>query len=223
MFDKVTPDLTIYDEAHHIKATFNKGYEIFLTATPSKYYYEFGDIIEKYDLRSAINDGYLTNYYINIFGDEGYSPDPVDCIAHIQQNNKKTIVYCNTNLSAKDLYYLWLDRGGKEENTYYISCNTGKYERELIYKSYKSKDKAIIFNCAILGEGIDFTDCDSVFIYSGYTSINRIVQAVGRPLRLHENKTHANIYMINDKHTSTRINAIATYDPLAHSLVKYIY
>ena len=219
------PKLTVYDEAHHASTHRPDwgGKELFLTATPNRFYYEFGDIICNYNLRSAINDGYLTPYDIHVFGDEGYNPDIVDCLSHIQLSNKKTIVYCRTNAIANDLYNIWLHRGGSEDSSFYISCRTGKRERDRIFRSYRNLDRAVIFNCAILGEGVDFSDCDSIFIHSGYSSQTRVVQAIGRPIRLSEGKSKANIYMINDVKTTTRINAIAAYDPEVYDLVKYIY
>ena len=220
-----SPKLTVYDEAHHASVYRPDwgGKELFLTATPNKYYYEFGDIICNYNLRNAIDDGYLTPYDLHVFGDEGHEPDIVDCLSHIQVSNKKTIIYCRTNAIANELYHRWIARGGNEDSSFYISCRTGKRKREQIFSSYRNLDRALIFNCAILGEGVDFSNCDSILIHSGYSSQTRIVQAIGRPIRLCEGKDKANIYMINDEKTTSRINAIASYDPKVYDLVKYIY
>ena len=221
----VPPKLTVYDEAHHASVYRPDwgGKELFLTATPNKFYYEFGDIICNYNLRNAIDDGYLTPYDLHVFGDEGYNPDIVDCLSHIQLSNKKTIVYCRTNAIASELYHYWISRGGNEDSSFHITCRTGKVKRDQIFSSYRNLDRAIIFNCAILGEGVDFSNCDSILIHSGYTSQTRIVQAIGRPIRLCEGKDKANIYMINDIKTTSRINAIASYDPKVYDLVQYIY
>ena len=66
------PLLTIYDEAHHAKSykTFGCGMELFLTATPNKHYHAFGEIIATYNLREAIDSGFLTPYRIYIVQDQ---------------------------------------------------------------------------------------------------------------------------------------------------------
>lgn len=217
----IKPTLTVYDEAHHanINKLFDVGSELFLTATPHKSYYKFGDIIGKYTLRNAIDDGYLTKYEINVLSDE----DEVECLAYMLEKCNKMIVYCRLNALARSFYENWLERGGNTESSFYVDGKTAKKERERILKGFRTKEKAVIFNCAILGEGVDFTDCDGIFIHSGYISPTRVVQAMGRPLRLSPGKDISYIGIMDDGKVDKRLNAMSVYDPKVYDHIEYVY
>lgn len=219
----LVPDLTIYDEAHHIKAhkMFNEGMNLFLTATPHKSYNTFGGVIANYNLRDAINDGFLTPYKVNII----QSDNEIHALAYAQTNSKKTIVYCKTNELAREYCQDWMDVCSNPEYCFYVDCKTSKGDRERIFSDFKAAKRAVIFNCAILCEGVDFTDCDSILIHSGYISQTRVVQAVGRPLRLMKGKDLANIYIMEDdpKKVKKRIDAMRFYDSEIDQHIEYIY
>lgn len=218
----VAPDITIYDEAHHLKQhkRFGCGYEIFLTATPHKYGFSYGDVMAKYNLRNAIDDGYLTPYEIGVMQYD----DKIECLRYIMSRHKKAIVYCKTNDEARCLQELWQIEE-TEVPSFFVYCKTPKRERTKIFEQYKRAKTAVIFNCAILGEGVDFTDCDSIFIASGYMSPTKVVQAACRPLRLREGKDNAGIYIYDDgdKKVNKRISGMALYDPDVYDTVSYIY
>lgn len=221
LLDKgLVPDLVVYDEAHHLKfhKMFHCGHELFLTATPHQSAQSFGHIIARYNLRNAIDDGFLTPYKVGIFE----ISDNVDCLVYIQNIHKKTIVYCKNNSLARGFYHEWLDRGGEDANAFYVDCKTPKKERLRIFSAYRNNERSVIFNCAILGEGVDFTDCDSILIQSGYISPTRVVQAMGRPLRLNRGKDIAGVYMLNDDKVGTRLSGMSQYDPNVWELVEYL-
>jgi superfamily II DNA or RNA helicase len=217
----IIPTLTVYDEAHHAKMhkMFGVGMELLLTATPHSSYSTFGKVIANYNLRDAIDDGFLTPYSIGVLQDVS----DVTGLLYTQHKALKTIVYCRTNAEAQDFHNDWLICGGKEDQAFYVDCKTGARERKRIFKAYRASKRAVIFNCAILGEGVDFTDCDSILIHSGYVSHNRIVQAMGRPLRLNEGKTLSHIFIMDDNNVNKRLEAMAKYDPEVYEHVEYIY
>lgn len=220
----VEPALTVYDEAHHIKSHKmfkGDGMNLFLTATPHSDYGTFGEVIANYNLRDAIDDGFLTPYRVNVMQIES----ELQALAYAQTNSKKTIVYCKTNALARDFYEQWVASGGDITQAFYVNCKTSKGDRERIFRDFKALKRAVIFNCAILCEGVDFTDCDSIFIHSGYMSQTRVVQAMGRPLRLMKGKDQAQIYIMEDdpKKVDKRIAAMEYYDPKVHEYIDYIY
>lgn len=215
----VHPTVVIYDEAHHVKPShqFDEGYELYLTATPKRKAASAMDVIAKYDLRCAIDDGYLTPYQITVLEEE---MTVLEQLHHISKDNKKTIVFCRTNDIAKKCYEDW--KSIDSDNAFYVDCHVPKQERDETLSKFREAERAIIFNCAILGEGVDFTDCDSIFIHSGYTSETRVVQAVGRPLRIETGKMLANIYMIDDGKVNKRLNHLRRYDPAVDQFVEWL-
>lgn len=217
----ITPTITVYDEAHHAKINnvFGVGRELFLTATPSGSYNALGDIIANYNLNDAIDDGFLTPYSIGVLQDI----TDVQGLCYTQEKALKTIVYCKTNAEARDFYNNWKIYSGYDKQSFYVDCKTNKRERTRIFKEYRAAERAVIFNCAILGEGVDITDCDSILIQSGYVSQSRVVQAMGRPLRLHKGKNLAHIFIMDDNKVNKRLEAMAKYDPSVHDHVVYIY
>lgn len=202
-------DMVIYDEAHHInsRTMFKRGIHLYLTATP-----KIQGVGITYHIKDAIKDGHLTDYRVHVLPSVSNEMDYMD---YIMKRNNKTIVYCSLTASAKQLYYDYMNRidgSGDDIKPYYVDCKSNQDSRALIYKNFRHSRKSVIFNCAILGEGVDIPECDSIFIHSGYTSSSSVVQAVGRPLRLYPDKSIANIYMISDLNTSKRLNGIRVYD-----------
>lgn len=222
----IKPDLVVYDEAHHMtnKHIFNNGIQLYLTATPG--HLNPDSVIGKYGFTEAINDGVLTNYKINIF----HIPTNDDaceynsCLRRIMNDNNKLIVYCSSNLKSIELYenYNTGDDNNKDIKKYHVKCTTSKSDRKQIYERFRTSQKAVIFNCSILGEGVDFPECDSVFVHSGYVSDKRVVQVAGRPLRLFDSKQVANIYILNDSKIKKRLVALNSFDSNSYSKIQYI-
>lgn len=219
---EIRPTLVIYDEAHHIKEYHlfsEQCMKLFLTATPKKDYANFGDVIASYNLRNAISDGHLTPYEVGVFQND----EAVEALMYVQEKARKTIVYCSTNAIAKEFHSQWIDSVGDNGNAFYVDCKTSKKERDRIFHEYSTLPKAVIFNCAILAEGVDFTVCDSILIHSGYVSETRMVQAMGRPLRLNPGKELAQIYIMDDGRVEKRLAVMSIYDPEVYEHTKYIY
>lgn len=221
----LSPGLVIYDEAHHVSAhhLFQGQGEgpgagagmtrsLYLTATPRG----TGQVIGAYNLRNAIDDRFLTPYKVSIM----QGMNVAECLSYIGQHNSKTIVYATNNAVSRQLWRLWCEQLGGEEGIYYLDCKTPRRTREETLDNFSSRDKAIIFNCSVLGEGVDLPSCDSILIYSGYSTEVRITQAMGRPLRLHRGKELANIYLIDDKKTDIRILGMSKYDPEVYNHVQ---
>jgi superfamily II DNA or RNA helicase len=77
-----------------------------------------------------------------------------------------------------------------------IDYNTKKTIREKIINNFKeSKNIAIIINVHILDEGINISECDSVFITQPNNNIINIIQRMCRANRILDNKTACNIYL----------------------------
>ncbi len=158
------------------------------------------DII--YNYTDAINAGGMVDYKVKIIDDD---------INSIMEVESKLIVYCATNARSKELYGNLIS---DNYDIYRIDCNTTAKNRLLIFKSFQNpKRKTIIFNCRVLGEGVDLPECDSIYFESGCTTYVTIIQAMGRCLRLSEKKKYGTIYMnIHDKNTNKRLNEMYKVD-----------
>lgn len=219
------PNLVVFDEAHHAKykhiqmfkdkggadmSTPKRTKILYLTATPN-YFITSSLLLGNYGFRQAINDGMLTDYKVHVV-----KHDHTQGIFTMLEKCNKLIVYSRNNMISENLMDMFVNEQLITEDyveCYMVTCKTPMKERARIYKAFKDNEKVVIFNCSVLGEGIDFPCCDGVFLSSGYTSRNRVIQAVGRPLRLFTGKTKAHIYMPNDKNLNKRLSAIASVDP----------
>jgi len=186
-------EFTIYDEGHHLTPkTFISGKRIVLTATPSitNHY----DSVIQYGIGDAINDGFLSPFKVVVLND-----NPFDYICN---NSQKIIVYSYRNAISKTLYDE-LNEEVYDIMKYYIDCYLSN--RKEILKEFKSEARSIIFNCSIMGEGVDIPDCDAIYLHSGRKSHTGFVQSIGRCLRRHKNKEIATVYIPNDKDLALRL------------------
>lgn len=178
------PEMVIFDEAHHYQgAVTETGYKrLFLSATPPVL--SSSQLIAKYDTDDAIRNKNLAGYQIIRLDKE--EPD-VPKVGRIVLENNKTIVFSRTNGISYEL--MEASRAVIPDDVFvgYVSHTTPKRERLHIFESFKNSKRAILFNCSILSEGVDFPECSAVFIQSGIKSPRRFTQAVGRAIRLDPN------------------------------------
>lgn len=218
------PLVAIYDEAHHatVEHIVEATYSLFLSATPPGGV----PVIGTYNLGRAITDGVLTDYRVRVFAPE---MDPMGCLFYISSSNKRTIVYCRSNRDAEELLQEWVDYCGSYDDCYSISCHTPQKERESILAAFrrgslKENGCVFLFNCRVLGEGVDIPECDSVFIVSGITAETPVMQAVGRGLRIDPSgqKKMAHVYMMSGKQVATRIKGLQKHDENVLSKIETI-
>lgn len=199
-------DLVIYDEAHHTNNThlFGSVKKLFLTATPK---YRNDEIITKYHIEQAISDGYLVDYTIHVMSDQ---IDILDAVNIMYSYCTHIISYSSYAYTADSLF-MTINMYSNHKS-FFIGCKTPGDLRRSYIEQFRNSDQCIIFNCATLGEGVDIPCCNGVYIQSGYTSPVRIMQAIGRALRLSPGKTDAHIF-ITDKSLDVILSAIELYDP----------
>ena len=72
------------------------------------------------------------------------------------------------------------------------------------------------------GEGVDIPIWDAEYIHSGYNTPHRVVQAVGRPLRLYEGKDLARVYLHQGTGQRKKVKALKVYDPLVEQKITWV-
>ncbi|KKK86661.1 hypothetical protein LCGC14_2761000, partial [marine sediment metagenome] len=97
---------------------------------------------------------------------------------------EKIIVFSRNNTLSYNLYDTFRQACGSAVTPIYIDCTMKMSDRQILLDSFRKCGKAVIFNCSILGEGVDLPECDGVFFTYAKTSFVDTVQSFGRCLRV---------------------------------------
>ena len=162
---------------------------IYLSATIDKC-----DNFEYYskDIREMIDLKYLCDYQIHvpIFTDD---PTNKNICEHLLKHYRSIIIYCNTQKEGKQINKLMNEL--RLNSSEYIDCNTSKKKRDMIIEKYTNGETAFLINVRILVEGFDAPITKGVCFLHLPTSKTTLIQIIGRCLRLHPNKTIANVIL----------------------------
>jgi superfamily II DNA or RNA helicase len=146
----------------------------------------------KKDIRDMISQGYLCDYTIHI---PIFTNDPTNknICEYLLKNYSNIIIYCNTQTEGKKINTILndLQKGSSE----YIDCNTTTKIRDKIINEYKNGNVPFLVNVRILVEGFDAPITKGVCFLHLPSSKTTIIQIIGRALRLHPNKTYANVIL----------------------------
>jgi superfamily II DNA or RNA helicase len=158
----------------------------------------------KKDIRQMIEQKYLSDYTVNIpiFSDK--ATNKIVC-EYLIKNYKNIIIYCDSRQKGKEINNIlnYLLNGSSE----YIDCNTSKKSREIIIDKYKKGLLSFLVNVRILVEGFDAPITKGVCFMHLPNSNNTLIQIIGRSLRLHPQKTIANVILpFSTKEYETSIN-----------------
>lgn len=144
------------------------------------------------DIRTMIELKYLCDYtiHIPIFSDD---PTNKNICEYLLKNYRNIIIYCNSQTEGKQINKLMNEL--QLNSSEYIDCNTSKKTREMVIEKYKNGNIPFIVNVKILVEGFDAPITKGVCFLHLPNSKTTLIQIIGRALRLHENKTIANIIL----------------------------
>ena len=174
---------------------------VYLSATIDKqetftYYYK--------DIREMIDKNYLCDYTIHI---PIFTEDPTNknVCEYLIKNYRNIIIYCNSQKEGNEINKLLntIQKGSSQ----YIDCNTGKLTRNKIINKYKSGELPFLVNVRILTEGFDAPITKGIVFMHLPTNSKTIIQIIGRCLRLHNEKTIANVILpFSNKDDENSIN-----------------
>ena len=146
----------------------------------------------KKDIREMIDKGYLCDYTVNIpiFSDD---PTNYNICKYLIDNYRSIIIYCNSQKEGDAINKVM----NKIQNNCsdYIDCTTNKIKRNNILDNYKSGKLPFLVNVKILVEGFDAPITKGVCFMHLPQSKTTLIQIIGRALRLHPNKTIANVIL----------------------------
>ena len=230
--------LLVIDEAHNL-GSWNKINEkieeleqvLLLTATPTIDMEDIAgfEVIYDYPMREAINNGYVTDYLINlpvVINDKVDIDIPVELkdldedltmkslfliSGMLETGSRKCIIYCGDIEECKKFNEIF----EKVCLTYHgIKCwidrinkDIGKKKRDDILKDFQENEMklSVLTSVRILNEGINIVKCDSVFI----TKVNKneitAVQRMCRANRLDKENPNkiANCFIWSDDMNKT--------------------
>ena len=151
-----------------------------------------GYIYYKKDIREMITNGYLCDYDIRIpiFSDKANDSNICE---YLVKNYRSIIIYCNTQKEGKKIKALL--ETILPNSSSYIDCKTSKIERNKIIKKYNSGEIAYLVNVRTLIEGFNAPITNGVCFMHMPKSKTKIIQIIGRALRLHPLKTIAHVIL----------------------------
>jgi predicted helicase len=176
----------------------------------------YGPLVFEYNIRQAIDEGYLCDYLIEIMKIENvvvekykienkhidtdgdvYGAHYVSCMLMIRQLFERNLINhlltfhssINKAIDFSELLKKYLP----EVKIYHINGSMSCKTRNKIIKSFKEDPCAIITSVNALNEGVDIPIFDSVCFVEGRSSMINIIQCIGRALRLHLGKMCARI------------------------------
>jgi len=212
----MTPAKTIYNTA----LKFGDGVVCGCSATPYRNYEPsslmitaaLGDIVYKISASELIKKGYLVDIDIEIIKiphgnvqlwDE-YQDVYVNHIVENEERNKKIIKIAKKE-SKKGLTFIAVERvehGNilmemlKDKNCVFIH---GKVkERDAIFDDIKNGKFQIVVCTKVFDTGVNFTNLQTLIIGGGGKSAIKVIQVIGRAMRLHDGKERAKIYDFDD-------------------------
>ncbi len=234
-------DFCIFDEAHKTVGSKDRSFSclltstdirkrLFVTATERVYQGDnekilsmdnkdiYGDMIYTYSLKSAIEDGHLTDYLIvaplitdkafwnmlkvnKLIIDKSIKKDPIQSryymtayllVRSIKERNLTHILtFNNTNANVNQFHKI-LDNMLKlceiDCNCYCLTGNSSMKHRQKVVNDFKNDKVAVISSARIFSEGVDIPIVDCVCFVDNKLSVIDIIQSCGRALRLHPGK-----------------------------------
>jgi superfamily II DNA or RNA helicase len=174
---------------HTIRSLSRYNNNVYLSATINE---QDGFLFYKKDIRDMIENKYLCDYLINIpiFKND---PTNTNVCKYLIQNYRSIIVYCNSQKEGKEINKLF--NKIRKNCSEYIDCNTAKKKRDDITERFKTGELAFLVNVRILVEGFDANITNGVCFMHLPSNKTTLVQIIGRALRLHEDKTFANVIL----------------------------
>ncbi len=153
---------------------------------------EEGFLFYKKDIADMIEEGFLADYivHIPIFNDD---PTNKNICEHLVKNYRSIIVFCKSHKEGMEINKLLNQI--QPRSAEYIDCHTTKRKRDEILNRFETGELSFVVNVRVLTEGYNCPRTKGCFFVHLPSSKTTIIQIIGRALRLHPEKTVANIIL----------------------------
>lgn len=106
---------------------------------------------------------------------------------------------------GKNIFELAKERKMRCSEMYYIDGNVPVAERENIRNIFENSNNNILFaQAAVMSTGVNIKNLPTIIFMFQTKSPSRVIQSIGRTLRLHENKNFSNVLDIRFSHKYSR-------------------
>jgi len=156
---------------------------------------QYGEVIAEVSLRSGIDNGRMVPYRVVCFGQlpsvtTNYNATVANiCHQAIEEGySKKIIVFAHKHdqLVEMEVCFKELYRNLKVLR---VPEKSSLSQQQKIADDFsKSTEPVVLLNCEVFSQGFDVVSCDSIFFYKGTKSTIKIIQSIGRALRLDPDK-----------------------------------
>jgi superfamily II DNA or RNA helicase len=220
-------DIVIQDEVHHTSASTlykialrcGKANVYGLTATPKrsdghtmKVLASIGDIIYSVGIRQLINEGYLCDAEVKVVEFPKYDIEMWDTYDDVYRNQitenierTKEIIRIAKKESQRGLVLILVDKVEHtktfeqlDKDIVIVTGKSNKKDRKSIYDNMINGKHKIVIATKIYGEGVDIPSLHTIILASGGKSCVKVIQNIGRVLRIFEGKEKALIIDCKD-------------------------
>ena len=183
------PDIVVVDEAHTHKNSVKETEFIrqakrryFFTATPQEMddVDFYGEVIFTYDYSEALEDGIVCPIKIVPIWKNEKIHEKIEA-EMINRTLSHCIHYYET-VEAENNSVNSVDVNLYTNEVFKISAKISKEDRELKFKVFRDKGGHLV-SCQTISYGIDFQECDSVYLNKIFQSIADLIQKIMRCIR----------------------------------------
>ena len=161
-------------------------------------------------IHGRAHPNYQKEYSLNYCGNNNFLHEILHIVEDIPQNEQILILVDRKETSGAIIHkFLKLH---KFDNCY-ISGDNNKKDIADAIKLFNDEKIRILIGSSVIGEGVDIRSTQHLIMATGGKSLIKIVQSVGRCVRLHPGKSRSNVYdfcftgtNFLEKHCASRID-----------------
>lgn len=152
----------------------------------------YGPVIFRYDLASAVNNGWLCDYMFHLVATKNRVNS---CIKYVKRGYK-TVIFCGKQKSVEKVYEKLCEKLPKTIKIYKLGNHDSVETNTRLFSEYEGQ--GVIIACRKITMGYDEPQIDTVIHYNLTTSSIMVHQRNGRAFRLHNNKVMATLVFLCD-------------------------
>jgi len=152
----------------------------------------YGEILYKYDLDKAIEDGYLSDYIFHLVATDNKKLTTKEYV----KRGYKSVVFCSRQDTVEEVYKYLKENLSKNIHIFKLGKHDDTDTNTKLFSEYKGQ--SVIVACKKINVGYDEPQIDTVIHYDISTSSIMTIQRNGRALRINDDKVMATLVFLCD-------------------------